>query len=174
MGFLLGALERSRIPEVIEGPADRAGIRFEPCLVGRMVEDTRGGDALPLLAYTLQQLYERAADGGSPGGRTITSDDYGAIGGVEGALRTRADAVASRFDLDVVLATLVRLSTLDAADQPARRRVRRAALDESENEVAQAFVEARLLKSEGGDDDATVEVVHEALFRVWPPLRDAI
>jgi hypothetical protein len=47
------------LPEVIVKPAQRAGIDFEPGLVERMVEDTVGGDALPLPAYTLQELYNR-------------------------------------------------------------------------------------------------------------------
>ena len=50
--LLVGPLNRARLAEVIERPAERAGIDFTPGLVGRMVEDTGGGDALPLLAHT--------------------------------------------------------------------------------------------------------------------------
>ena len=49
-----------RLPEVIKRPAQRAGLDFAPGLVERMVEETTGGDALPLLAYTLRELYQRA------------------------------------------------------------------------------------------------------------------
>ena len=45
--MLLGPLSRKRLPEVIEGPARRAGIEIESGLVSRMVDDTVGGDALP-------------------------------------------------------------------------------------------------------------------------------
>ena len=41
---------------MIARPAQRAGLEFAPGLVERMVEDTAGGDALPLLAYTLREL----------------------------------------------------------------------------------------------------------------------
>ena len=45
-------LSRARLPEVIQRPAQRAGLEFTPGLVERMVEETAGGDALPLLAST--------------------------------------------------------------------------------------------------------------------------
>ncbi len=68
---LVGPLDRSRLSEVIEGPARKAGIEFEPGLVDRMVDDTSGGDALPLLAFTLEQLYARG-DASTP----IPHSDY--------------------------------------------------------------------------------------------------
>jgi uncharacterized RDD family membrane protein YckC len=55
-----------------------------------------------------------------------------------------------------------------------RRRVRRRNLSSVENAILQAFIEARLLKSEGEGDEATVQVAHEALLRQWSPLRQAI
>ena len=76
-------LSRSRLPEVIAKPAQRAGIEFEPGLVERMVDDTVGGDALPLLAYTLNELDVRRAKSGG----AITFADYEALGGVAGAHR---------------------------------------------------------------------------------------
>jgi hypothetical protein len=40
--------------------------------------------------------------------------------------------------------------------------------------VAEAFIAARLLTSHGEGDDAILEVTHEALFRRWAPLQQAI
>jgi hypothetical protein len=51
--FPLRPLARELLPQVIEGPARLAGLRVDAELVGRMVEDTESGDALPLLAFTL-------------------------------------------------------------------------------------------------------------------------
>ena len=59
-------LSRARLPEVIRRPAARAGLDFEPGLVERIMEESIGGDALPMLAFTLHELADRA-DG------TITS-----------------------------------------------------------------------------------------------------
>jgi hypothetical protein len=77
--LMVEPLSRARLPEVIERPTQRAGLDFEGGLVERMVEETSGGDALPLLAYTLQELWERVG----PEGTEIRFADYEAVGGVE-------------------------------------------------------------------------------------------
>jgi WD40 repeat protein len=171
-------VKRDRLSEVILRPARRAGIEFEPGLVERMVQETIGGDALPLLAWTLQQLYQGVA--GRPG-RLVTVADYERLGGVIGALRQQADRLRDelvRLGLgDFVEPTLLRLVSVDAEGEPARRRLARNRLSDAEAAVVHAFVDARLLTSrtDGPDDGVSiVEVAHEALLRQWPPLRDAI
>jgi energy-coupling factor transporter ATP-binding protein EcfA2 len=79
-------LSRGRLAEVIQRPAQQAGLEFAPGLVERMVDDTTGGDALPLLAYTLRELYQRTGPD-----RRISLDNYEAAGGVIGALQGRAN-----------------------------------------------------------------------------------
>jgi energy-coupling factor transporter ATP-binding protein EcfA2 len=176
--LLVEPLSRTRLPEVIERPAQRAGLDFEAGLVERMVEETTGGDALPLLAYTLQELWEQV---GSEG--TVRFADYEAVGGVVGALQHRADRISDeltrRGQGPMIVPTLLKLASVEGEEEPTRRRVRRSALAPEEQEVVDAFVEARLLtsgKSEGGgeEDAAYVEVAHEALLRQWEPLREAI
>jgi WD40 repeat protein len=171
--LLVSPLDRSRLPEVIERPAHRAGLLFAPGLVGRLVEDTHGGDALPLLAFTLRQLADRAGSDGE-----IGLDDYDAIGGVVGALRTTADQTAAQLASaglgDLVLPTLTRLAAVTRAAEPTRRRVARGSLTPAEDDVVQGFVDARLLVSGEDQGEAVVEVAHEALLRQWEPLRDAI
>ena len=170
---VLGPLDSARIPEVVEGPAGRAGIDFDPGLVGRIAADTRGGDALPLLAYTLQQLYERAGPE-----RRITQADYEAIGGVPGAVTSRADQISEELGRrgkgTLVVPTLLRFAAVDAAGSSAGRMVRRASLSEDEDEVVQAFVEARLLRSGEAGGEPVVQVAHDALLRVWRPLSESI
>ncbi|MFG2981791.1 AAA family ATPase [Streptomyces sp. NPDC048258] len=162
----IGALGREELYEVIERPAEQAGLSFAPGVVARMVDDCGGGDALPLLAYTLQELYLRA--GGSGG--TVTDETYRALGGVAGALSDRADRITAELGAAApVLATLLRFVTVDRSE-PTRRRVPRADLEPAEREVAEAFVAGRLLTGDGG----TLDVAHEALFRRWPPLSQAV
>ena len=91
--LLVEPLSRTRLPEVIERPAQRAGLNFAPGLVERMVEDTTGGDAMPLLAYTLRELYQRTGPDG-----TVGAAEYEAIGGVIGALQRRADRLLEELD----------------------------------------------------------------------------
>jgi WD40 repeat protein len=170
--LLLEPLDRSRLAEVIERPAVRAGIDFQAGLVSRMVEETSGGDALPLLAFTLRQLWQRAGPDGS-----IDTATYDAVGGVITALQRQADRVTEELGQlgsgELVIPTLMKLVSVDAQGMPTGRRVRRAELSTQENDIIQAFVAARLLKSDALGE-ASVEVVHEALLRQWPPLRRAI
>jgi len=169
---VVGSLGRAALVEVIEGPAAQAGLTFAPGVVNSLVSETGGGDALPLLAYTLQALYLRAGPGG-----TITGDDYRQLGGVAGTLARQADKVAAELANGsgdhLVLETLLHFVALGETE-PTRRRMHRNALSDTERRVVDAFVAARLLTSDAAGADAVVEVAHEALFRQWAPLREAI
>ncbi|MFJ9855510.1 AAA family ATPase [Streptomyces sp. NPDC101150] len=162
---MIGALGRDELYEVIEKPAEQAGLAFVPGVVARMVGDCGGGDALPLLAYTLQELYLRA--GGSGG--TVTEETYRALGGVAGALSKRADKITAELADTLVIPTLLQFVTVDR-HEATRRRVRRADLTAQEQEVADAFVAGRLLTG----DEGVLDVAHESLFRQWAPLRQAV
>ena len=67
--FNLPPISPSEFKSVIEGPAARstaAGKKLvlEPALTERLLQDTQGQDALPLLAFTLERLYlNHGADG---------------------------------------------------------------------------------------------------------------
>jgi energy-coupling factor transporter ATP-binding protein EcfA2 len=92
--LVLEPLSHSRLSEVIARPARRAGLEFDPGLIERMVEETTGGDALPLLAHTLYELAQRAA----VDGRTrVRYTDYEVLGGVVGALQRRADQLLAEL-----------------------------------------------------------------------------
>jgi energy-coupling factor transporter ATP-binding protein EcfA2 len=115
-------LSRGRLTEVILRPAQRAGLEFSPGLVERMVEETTGGDALPLLAYTLRELYQKTP----PDGR-VTMDHYEAVGGVVGALQKRADRLADELERRsqgrLVMPTLLQLAAVEGDSEPTRRRM---------------------------------------------------
>ena len=170
---VVGPLPRSRLPEVIEGPGQKAGVRFDAGLVQRIVEETRAGEALPLLGYALQQLYhERRPDG------LITTRVYEALGGVEGALRQRADEVRETLQSgghgDVIIPALLRLVALDEHNEPLRRPVAIDTFDGGPRKVIDAFVEARLLTTDTAGDRAVAQFAHETMLSAWPPLREAI
>ena len=176
--LFLEALSRARLPEIIERPAQQAGVDFAPGLVGQIVEEISSGrdgsDALPLLAYALRELYERTGRAA-----TITTEDYAAIGGVVGALQRRADRLLDELTRHgraaAVLPALMKLAAVEGESEPVRRRLPLSAFSGDEVGVIEAFVEARLLTTRRlPQDEATVEVAHEALLRQWTPLRDAI
>jgi len=168
-------LSRARLPDVIGRPGQRAGLTFEPGLVERMVEDTAGGDALPLLAFSLRELYDHShtAEG------NIRFADYEALGGVLGALEQQADRLLDELTRrgrgPLILPTLLKLVSVGHEGEAIRRRVFRSSLSADEQLVVDAFIDARLLTSDsGGGGDVSVEVAHEALLRQWSPLRQAI
>ena len=170
---LVGPLSRSRLPEVVEAPARRSGVTFEPGLVPRIVDDTGGGDALPLLAYTLRQLYDAAAADG-----VITHLEYDAAGGVAGALQRQADRVLAeltrRHRREDVLDTLLQLVSVQPGGAVVRRSLPTSELTPAQFDIVSTLVNARLLRASEGDSRPTVEVSHEALLRTWEPLRTAI
>ena len=181
---LVNPLRTEALRSVVEGPAELAGLRLEPGLAERLIDDTGSGDALPLLAFTLSRL----ADGASRGS-TLTLQRYREIGGVQGALASQADdalrAAMARTGrtADEIVAGLVGLVSVDDADRPVRWRVRRDELDDIARTEMDCFVARRLVvtsheREPSGRDDldgpVTMEVAHEAFLTAWPVLRDAI
>jgi hypothetical protein len=172
----LGRLAPMRLAEVIEKPAQRAGIEFEAGLVTRMVEETRagaagGGDALPLLAFLLRRVYDGRADP-----TRISRADYEKVGGVGGALRVQADRVRSQLNARnagaAIVPTLLALVQLEAERDPTGRSVTLDDFDPGGQAVVRAFVDAGLLTT--GGEGPTVRVAHEALFTEWPLISRAI
>ncbi len=65
-------------------------LEIEPELVGKLVQEAAGADALPLLAFTLEKLFfEFGADG------KLTAERYDSMGGIGGSI-DRALAEARR------------------------------------------------------------------------------
>jgi hypothetical protein len=76
---------------LIEGPAELARLELEDGLAELMVADTETSDALPLLAFTLRELYEKHAQD-----RWLTIEEYRSpppvgLGGLQGALAQAAE-----------------------------------------------------------------------------------
>jgi WD40 repeat protein/energy-coupling factor transporter ATP-binding protein EcfA2 len=177
----IGSLGTSQLAQVVERPGALVGLSFAPGLVETIVDDTGTDDALPLLAYLLQELYFACGPGG-----TVTEESYRRHGGVAGALARQADSTVAALNcpggIDSVLRVLLRFVTLEGQD-PARRPVPLAEFTEEERHVVDAFIEARLIRSDAveepggavGDGRAAyAEVAHEALFRQWAPLRQEV
>lgn len=166
-------LGSARLPEVVERPAHVAGVTVDPGLTHRIVAETQGGDALPLLAYTLREMYDRRRHA-----NRVTITDYEGVGGVIGALSTRADRtlgeLASRFGDDRVLRVLLTLVSVEGDDEPSPRSVSLDQLAGDERAIVDAFVEARLLTTAGTEQGVTTQVAHAALLRQWAPLANAL
>jgi len=172
--FLLPPLAEPVLHSVVEVPARRAGISVSRDLVDALVSDTGDGNALPLLAFTLNQL----ADGIRRGGG-LSMDRYITLGGVTGALRGQAElAMSQRLSAGrtrkEVLDSLLNLVTVDEEGLPARKRVEKDALSAEVREDLDAFDARRLLTTGDLDGRTYVSVAHERFITDWAPLAEAV
>ncbi len=164
------------LAQMIRQPAVTAGLEFEENAssgdkLDEMIRDAalRDPSALPLLSYTLEQLYEkRNADG------VMTIAAYEELGGLEGAIGGRAEQTYRSLSSQAQMAfddVWRRLVTLSDDGTPVRRRVRMKSLPDhpAAKELIGAFISARLLTADqGADGESTLSVAHEALLKHWP------
>ena len=114
----------------------------------------------------------------APRDGTLSLAAYHAIGGIDGAIATRADELYLSLDdtdRQQVRELFERLVVVDADGEPTRRRASREELDASA-EVVDRWAAARLLTLDVHPQTRapSVEVAHEALVREWPRLRQWI
>ncbi len=179
--------------EVIEGPAKRvveAGgkLAIEPQLIDRLLDDieTGGGkDALPLLAFTLEQLYLEYGRAG-----LLRLQDYEAFGGLKGTIDAAVKRAFARADKDpripqerAAREALLRrglipwLAGIDPDSKSPRRNIaRRSDIPAEAIPLIDLLIEERLLstdtvveKDQAGKEvrTPTIEPTHEALLRQW-------
>jgi WD40 repeat protein/type II secretory pathway predicted ATPase ExeA len=181
--YLLLPMTTDETQAAIERPAALPDVRveFESNLVGDLLFEVRNQPgALPLLQFTLDQLFQRRE------GRLLTQNAYRAIGGVLGALAQHAEQTYSQMKADeqtVARQLFLRLVSLGEAGEDTRRRVPLEELltltqdDGLVRRVIERFNQARLITADrhtGADGKATstVEISHEALISEWERLTD--
>lgn len=168
----IGAVGRAEMLQIIQRPGELVNMTFAPGLPEIIVDEVGSSDALPLLAYLLQEAYFAVGPGGE-----VTQERYRALGGVAGALSRQADQVLAELreeeEPGAIFAVLLKFVTIEG-QEAARRRVPLAELTERERRVVDAFVDARLLVTGSENGRPYAQVAHEALFRLWPPLRQEV
>jgi len=171
----------AEIGQMIRYPTRAAGLRFESNPATRESLDdvlheaaARDPEALPLLEFTLDELFRQRTDDG-----ILTFAAYQSLGGLEGALARRAEEVFAALDpkvqaeFDYILEGLI---TIDNNGKIASRRVPMdsVATNDARAALINAFVGSRLLvtdragSKDGDEGTAVVRVAHEALLRHWP------
>jgi WD40 repeat protein len=170
-------LTPDELEQSIRRPAEQVGVRPERGLVAQMIADVaHQPGALPLLQYTLTDLFDRREDS------VLSLATYEEMGGVAGALSAAADRIYERTDADgrrAIKQVFLRLVTLGEGRQDTRRRVARSELDNLEvgpeaiESVLGPFGRHRLLTfdREPSTREPTVEIAHEALLGAWERLR---
>jgi PDZ domain len=166
----------AEIGQMIRRPARIAGVTFE-----RRADTDEGLDdvlrdaaaaqpaSLPLLEFALDEMLKSCA-----ATRMLTFAAYEALGGLEGALRARAEETfvaltpAAQAALPVVIARLLQVRLDGAVGQMRAPKAVLAGIPGAA-EFIDAFVAARLLVVDrGADGEPVVGVAHEALLREWP------
>jgi len=164
--LLMGPMTRQELHMAIEKPAEMQGAVFEPGLVERILDDVgeKAGN-LPLLQFTLTQLWEQQTDG------WLTHANYEGMGSVEGALAAYADRVYAGLEADEqerARRALVQLVQPGEGTEDTRRVATREELGDESWKLIQYLADRRLVVT--GRDAAgneTTEVVHEALIQKW-------
>ena len=171
--FSLTTPRRDALRQMIERPAECAGIDFEDGLVEQILDDT--GDEpgnLALMAYTLDELF-KASSG------HILKDTYFRLGGVRGAIGTRAELIyggLERSAQEALPRVFHELVTVDERGIATRQQAPQFHFvdDVPSQQLINAYVDARLLITSSVDGIPTIEVAHEALFVGWDRLNSWI
>ena len=158
------------------GPARRVGVTFERGLLAALIDEVSGQpNALPLFQYTLTELFDHRHDA------VLTRASYEALGGIRGAVASRAEAIYQGLDLEQQEAArqlFLRLVTVGRTSETGRVVAASELITLDVDTVimhgaVEVFVDNRLLVR---DRDAlsgalTLEVAHEALLSEWDRLR---
>ena len=181
--FTVPIMTQDEFREIIEKPATEKVLYFEPPeLVDELINEVvQMPGALPLLSFTLSQLYLRCCDRWQEGetNRAITLEDYKQLDGVMGSLKKTATDVFEKLIKEKKAAeqtirhVMLRMVSV-SGDELARRRVLESELEYPEpknsqtKEVIKAFTDARLLvKGTSDNGEAYVEPAHDALVNGW-------
>lgn len=177
--FTVGGPRTPEIAQMIRRPAAMAGLSFERRGdpeegLDEVLRDAAAGNptVLPLLEFTLDELWRRSAGSG-----LLRFSDYEQIGGLQGALRLRAEEEfaslppAVRDSLPLVLAAMVHTDPTDDR-LLLQNRVPLSQFDQLPEcrQLIDSFVHAHLfVGDQAADGSPVVALAHEALLREWPP-----
>ena len=165
---LVVPLDATSLREVVERPAEAAGLRLEPGLVDLLVRDAEDQPgALPMFSHALTETWVRRETG------LLTVDGYRAAGGIRDAVAASAErlyAGLSAGEQVQVRWLMLHLVSLADSGEPFRTPLSRAlaaGLGDGRRRLLALLVQARLVTAHAGGYD----VAHEALVRAWPRLR---
>lgn len=167
--FSLAAPTGRALTEMIERPAQMAGLQLEPELVDDILREvgvSPGG--LALMEFALEQLVDLCADG------TLSRDRYHkALKGIAGAISQRANTAvaddAGNVDQDKLAPVFDALSEMDETGSAVRHRAWLDQFPLNAQALVQRLIKARVLTSDHDPEThrAWVEVAHEAVLREW-------
>lgn len=181
--FNLAPVSTSEYKEIISGPVkliNKVGnsLEIEPSLVDKLLDDAKGPDALPLLAYTLQRLLINYGDDNK-----LELKEYEDFGGMTGSIEAALSDACKDSGLNLsplnakeslINIFIPSLASIDPQSNEPRRNIA------SYKEMAERFsglvplikqlIEKRLLTQ----DNDSLEITHESILRQWVLIQDAL
>jgi tetratricopeptide (TPR) repeat protein len=165
----LGPMTRQELESAIRKPAEKIQLEFESGLVRRILDavgDEPGN--LPLLEFVLKELWEKRR------GRVLLNEVYDAIGGLRGAVATKADELFRDLSLPeqkILQRVFLRIVRPSESGLDTRRRAAFTELPPESVDLVIKLANERLLVTNQSASAQTVEVAHEALISNWDTLR---
>jgi DNA-binding winged helix-turn-helix (wHTH) protein len=173
--FDLLATTRAELLQMIRLPAVAANLTWSvdadsatPLDQMLCAEAANNPDALPMLQYTLQELYLQRSEADE-----LQVSVYIALGGIAGAIGKKAEEIYQQLpgeqqsQLAAVLSRLVTVSP--DRETITSRSARWSELSQiCETSFVHAMVNSRLFVSHLQNDEACFSLAHEALLRRWP------
>ena len=182
----------AELAEIVRKPAEAAGLIYERNADGvsldeRLLQDAGDAAALPLLQFTLNELYEQrqVIDGET----RLTFAAYAglaaqdAIGGLDGAISRVAErALAGLGEAEVAaLPRLLRQLVVPVHDAAGRGAftirvapLAEAAPDATTAKLAEGLIQARILLVSGDEGVPIVSLAHQRVLESWKRARDIV
>jgi tetratricopeptide (TPR) repeat protein len=182
-GLDLGPPGPAELAEIVRAPAAAAGLLFERsaergALDDRLLADAKTADSLPLLQFTLRQLYERRVE--LEGETRLAHAAYESLGGLQGAIAAEAERAVANLPAGT-LDALPRL--LRQLAEPSREGKSLTLRETSQSEVTaepkeaalvQALLGARILVArQDAAGRPALRLAHDAVLRSWPKAAEA-
>jgi DNA-binding winged helix-turn-helix (wHTH) protein/tetratricopeptide (TPR) repeat protein len=166
---------RNELKQIIRLPALSANLTYssdpdtQTPLDEILCTDTiNNPDALPMLQYTLHELYLQRSENDE-----LSYDVYKQLGGIEGAIGIKAEDIFIKLtneqqqQLPYVMSLLVTLNP-DGKTVTSRAARWEKLINDSQIQLVQDMVDSRLFVSHLQNNEACFSLAHEALLRQWP------
>jgi hypothetical protein len=179
----------AELGEIVRQPAEAAGLTYDAdaatgeTLDERLLRDVDRPDMLPLLQFTLDFLFEQRET--RDGKVCLTRTAYEALGGLSGAIDREAERVISDLGKDEQdrLPRLLRQLAAPAPESGVATKgaltvrsvpLGEAAFDVASGRLVRALIDARILLSEGSEQNAVVRLAHQRVLESWKRAKEIV
>ncbi len=186
--FLVTAMRADELRQAIEKPAEQKALFFEPpTLVDELIAEViQMPGALPLLSFTLRELYTQLSERFKRGdiSRAITEEDYKKIGGVAGSLSRRATEEYDALDKPhqaTMQRVMLRMVTIESGGTRRQVPLSELVYPDPDNtiswqvkDIRERLVKVRLIVQGKDTTESYIEPAHDFLVRGWNKLQQWI